>query len=164
MSESNPTPPEPTPNPGKPEGGEKDDKLDQFKEIKEQYETKLDEKNQEIENLKKQLEEKDKKVNNTINDLKDEVNEKLRQSEEYQKLQETVQELQKDKAKATVDRLIQKGIILPVQKDTAVDLCLTNPDTFIKLYENAQPIIQVGEQKSKKVPTELAGQLTNYLK
>ena len=156
-----PNPQNQTPNP---EPVKDDEVLDKFKKIKKDYENKLSEKDQEIEDLKKQLAAKDKEVDDTIDDLQKEVNEKLRQNEEYQKLQETVQELQKDKAEATVDAYIQKGIILPVQRDTAVDLCLTSPDTFIKLYENAQPIVSVGEQKSKKVPAELAGQLTNYLK
>ena len=156
--------PQPNPNPEPTPGTGDGNPIDKFKEIKENYESKLSEKDKEIEDLKKQLAAKDKEVGDTIDDLQKEVNEKLRQNEEYQKLQETVQELQKDKAEATVDAYIQKGIILPVQRDTAVELALTSPDTFIKLYENAQPIVKVGEQKSKKVPAELAGQLTNYLK
>ena len=164
MTEGEPTPnPNPNPNP-EPNPAPQDDVLGQFKEIKERYESDLSKKDKEIEELKKQLAAKDKKVDDAIKNLNDEVDEKLRQSEEYKKLQETVQELQKDKAEATVDNLIAKGIILPVQKDTAVELCLTNPDTFIKLYENAKPIIEVGEQKSKTVPNDKLGQITNYFK
>ena len=159
MSEPQPNPQNVEPNP-EPTG----DPIDNFKELKDQYESKLSEKDKEIEDLKKQLDEKEAKVNNTIKDLNDEVHEQLAKAEELQKLQKTVEELQKDKAEATVDTYIQKGIILPVQRDTAVDLCLTSPDTFIKLYENAQPIVKVGEQKSKKVPTELVGRISNYLK
>ena len=152
--------PEPNPQPGAGDG----DPIDKFKEIKEEYESKLSDKDKEIEDLKKQLAEKDKEVDATVQNLQDEVGDKLAKAEELQKLQKTVEELQKDKAETTVDNLISKGIILPVQRDIAVELALTSPDTFIKLYENAQPIVQVGEQKSKKVPAELAGQLTNYLK
>lgn len=156
--------PDQNPDPNPEPQHEDTDVLGKFKEIKEEYESKLSDKDKEIAELRKQLEEKDQKVDDTVKDLKDEVTERLRQSEEYKKLQDTVAKLEKDKAEATVDALIQRGIILPVQRDTAVDLCLTQPKTFMNLYENAQPYVKVGEQKSQKVPADKVGQISNYLK
>ena len=79
-------------------------------------------------------------------------------------LQNTVNELVNDKAEATVDKFIQQGKILPAQRETALKLCLSDNDTFLDLYENAKPIVDVGEQKSKPVPTEFVGKMANYFK
>ena len=166
-NDGDPTPqpqpnPEPTPQPG--DGNGDGDVLGKFKEIKERYESELSEKDKKIKELEDKLEKKEKEVDSTIQHLNTEVDEKLKQSEEYQKLLQTVQELEKDKAETTVDNLIKQGKILPVQKELALDFCLNDPDKFIKYYENAQPIVEVGKQKSKSVLNEKLGQMTNYFK
>ena len=134
----NPEPTEPNNDNG---GGSGDDVLDKFKQIKENYETKLSDKDKEIEKLKKQLAEKNDEVDTTINDLNDEVQARIEQSEAYQELLSTVEELQKDKAEATVDAFIQRGIILPAQRKTAIKLCLSDNETFSDLYKDAKPIV-----------------------
>ena len=138
--------------------------LDKFEKIKENYETTIQDKDKEIEKLKKQLKEKNDEVDETVTNLNDEVNEKLEQAEKIKSLQATVDELVEERAEATVDAYIQKGIILPSQKEAAKKLCLSDNDTFMDLYKDAKPIVGVGEHKSKPVPSKLMGQITNYLK
>ena len=157
MSEENPNPtPEPQPT-------NDDNVLDKFNEIKTRYETELSDKDKEIEELKKQLKEKESEVDNTISDLNDEVNDKLEQAEKIRNLQSQVDELVEERAEATVDAYIQKGIILPSQKEAAKKLCLTDNDTFLDLYRDAKPIVET-EKKRKSVPTGTAERIANYLK
>lgn len=123
-----------------------------FDDIKKKYEDLIAEKDQTIKELEKTVDETNKKVDTTIQSLNDEVDEKLRQSEEYKQLLQTVEELQKDKAEATVDAYISKGIILPKQKDVAVKLCINDPDTFNELYHDAKPIVNIDPKpQSQKV-------------
>ena len=147
-----------------PRNEENNDDLDKFEKIKENYETTIQDKDKEIEELKKQLKEKNEEVDETVDNLNDEVNEKLEQAEKIKSLQATVDELVEERAEATVDAYIQKGIILPSQKEAAKKLCLSDNDTFMDLYKDAKPIVDVGKPKSKPVPSKLMGQITNYLK
>ena len=128
------TPVEPTPQ-------NEVDPLEKFGEIKEKYEKTIQDKDKEIEELKKQLKAKDGEVNDTIQHLNDEVNEKLQQAEELKQLQENVNELLHDKAEATVDKYIREGKIVPAQKEKALQLCLSDQDMFISLYEDAPSIV-----------------------
>ena len=154
MTEENPNP---TPQPND------DNVLDKFQEIKTRYETELSDKDKEIEELKKQLEAKDKEVDETIGNLNDEVNDKLEQAEKIRNLQSQVDELVEERAEATVDAYIQKGIILPSQKEAAKKLCLTDNDTFLDLYRDAKPIVET-KKKRKSIPTGTAERIANYLK
>ena len=167
MSEQNPNPnpepnPEPTPNP-EPQPGNDGDVLDKFQKIKENYESKLNEKDERIKELEKELVEKDEQNKNALNDLNNEVDERLKQSEEYKEILKKVEVLEKERAEATVDAYIQKGIILPTQRDTAVKLCLSDNDTFLDLYRDAKPIVQT-EQKRVSVPVGTAERIVNYFK
>ena len=136
---------------------------DQYKEIKERYQTELNEKDKQIQELQKQLADKNKEVDTTIQDLNTEVNDKLEQAEKIKNLQATVDELIEERAEATVDAYIQKGIILPAQKEAAKTLCLKDNDTFLDLYRDAKPIIET-QQKRKSVPTGTAERIANYFK
>lgn len=161
--EQNPNPnPEPNPNPTGDHSGD-EDTLDKFKKIRENYENKLSDKDKEIEKLKEQLKAKDIKVDETIDELTGEVTEKLEQAEKMKELQNTVNELVKDKAEATVDKFIQQGKIAPAQRETALKLCLSDNDTFMALYENAKPIVQT-ENKRISAPAGIAESLMNYFK
>ena len=115
---------------------EKEDNLDKFEKIKENYETKLSDKDKEIQELKKQLADKNKEVDDTINNLNNEVQGKLEQADEIKDLQATVDELVRERAETTVDNYIQKGIILPNKRETAVKLCLSDNDTFLEFNVN----------------------------
>jgi len=154
---------QPPQEPAKPNaGGDNNDVLEKFTEIKERYETELSQKDKEIEELKAKLSEKDKEVNDTIEDLNSEVNEKLAQAEELNKLRENVQELLNDKANALVDKYITEGKLVPAQREKALSLCLADQDMFIELYENAPSLIQMKPQ-SKKVPGNI-DKMVNYFK
>jgi len=168
MSEPNPNPdtnpnPNPEPNPQQNNGKQDEDPLDKFKEIKDNYESKINEKDERIKELEQQLEEKDKETQKALGDLNTEVDEKLKQSEEYKEVLKKLEVLEKERAEATVDAYIQKGVILPTQKDTAVKLCLTDNKTFSDLYRDAKPIVQT-EQKRVSVPTGTAERIANYFK
>ena len=136
---------------------------DQYKEIKERYQTELNQKDKQIQELQKQLQNKTQEIDNTIQDLNTEVNDKLEQAEKIKNLQATVDELIEERAEATVDAYIQKGIILPSQKEAAKKLCLTDNDTFLDLYRDAKPIIET-QSKRKSVPTGTAERIANYFK
>lgn len=144
-------------------GTKEDDALDKFAQIKERYEKELSDKDKKIQELEDQLSRKDNEVNDVINDLNDEVNGKLEQAQKIQDLQATVNELVEERAEATVDAYIQKGIILPSQKEAAKKLCLTDNDTFLDLYRDAKPIVEL-EHKRKSVPTGTAERIANYFK
>jgi len=154
---------EQNPNPEQNPQNNDDEVLDKFNEIKERYETELSEKDKTIEELKKQLKTKEGEVDNTIQTLNDEVNNKLEQAEKIKSLQATVDELVEERAEATVDAYIQKGIILPAQKEAAKKLCLTDNDTFLDLYRDAKPIVET-QKKRKSVPTGTAERIANYFK
>ena len=155
MSEQNQQKPNPEP--------QDDNVLDKFQEIKNKYETELSDKDKEIQELKKQLKQKESEVDETIGNLNDEVNDKLEQAEKIRNLQSQVDELVEERAEATVDAYIQKGIILPSQKEAAKKLCLTDNDTFLDLYRDAKPIVET-EKKRKSIPTGTAERIANYLK
>lgn len=126
-------------------------KENNFDDLKTKYEDIIEEKNNEITNLKTDLEKTKKKVDKTVDTLKDEVQAKLDANEEYQKVLATVQELKVEQAETTVDTYIRKGVILPAQRETAVKLCLNDNDTFTELYKDAKPIVNVEENKSKRI-------------
>ena len=134
-----------------------------FDELKQKYEKVIDDKDKEIQELKSALEKTNKKVDDTVADLNNEVQEKLQANEEYQKLLATVAELEKDKAEATVDTFIQQGKILPAQRETALKLCINDNDTFMELYRDAKPIIDL-DTKPKSNKVKDAGRLADYFK
>ena len=98
-----------------------------------------------------------------IAELEKQLKEKLEQSEKLLALQKNVDELLQERAEVTVDNYIQKGIIPTSKRDTAVKLCLNDNDTFMELYRDAQPIIDVKQQKSKKINADI-GRLVDYFK
>ena len=103
-------------------------------------------------------------MDNTVNNLNDEVKAKLEMAEQLQDLNKTVEELVVDKAEATVDTFIQQGKILPAQRETALKLCLSDNDTFLELYKDAQPIIDTNTKpRAKKVDADI-NRLVDYFK
>ena len=158
--ENNPNPnPNPEPNPEPTQ----EDIMGKFNEIKTKYEETLSEKDKEIEELRKQLKQKNNEVDDTIANLNDEVKDKLEQAEKIKDLQATVNELVEERAEATVDAYIQKGIILPAQKEAAKKLCLNDNDTFLDLYRDAKPIVETQEKRTSVAPGT-AERIANYFK
>jgi chromosome segregation ATPase len=136
-----------------------DDGLD---EIKNKYQKIIDDKDQQIKELNKTVETNKKKVDNTVDDLNKEVEERLKQSEAYKDLQEKLHKLEKERAETVVDTYINRGVLLPVQRDAAVDLCLNDNDTFMKLYQDAKPIVNTNQER-KSISTGTAERIANYL-
>ena len=136
---------------------------DDFNDLKKKYEETIESKNKEINELNKTLKLKDEKVDETINNLNDEVSEKLQQSEKLRELQKNVDELLTEKAEVTVDTYIQKGVIPVAKRDIAVRLCLNDNDTFMELYRDAKPIVEVNEHKSKRINADVS-RLVDYFK
>jgi len=134
-----------------------------FDELKNKYEKIISDKEAKINELNQTLEETNQRVDSTVNDLNDEVQARLEQSEAYKDLLATVEQLEKDKAEATVDKFIQEGKILPAQRETALKLCLSDNDTFLDLYREAKPIVDT-DQKRKSIPVGTAERIVNYLK
>ena len=134
-----------------------------FDELKNKYEKLIEDKDKEIKELKATLTKTNQKVDDTVANLNDEVQAKLQANEEYQKLLATVEELTRDKAEATVDTFIQQGKILPAQRETALKLCLNDNDTFMELYRDAKPIIDL-DTKPKSNKVKDASRLADYFK
>lgn len=138
-------------------------KDDDFTDLKQKYEKTIESKNKEINELTKTLKLKEEKVDETINNLNDEVSQKLEQSEKLRELQKNVDELLTEKAEVTVDTYIQKGVIPVAKRDIAIKLCLNDNDTFMELYRDAKPIVEVNEHKSKRINADTA-RLVDYFK
>ena len=136
---------------------------DDFTELKTKYEEIIQKKDKELNELNKTLEETKKKVDSSVEDLNDEIKARLEATEEYKKLIATVEQLEKEKAEASVDAVIQKGLALPTQKEALKKWCLNDSESFIEYFDNAQPIIEVKQQKSKKINADLT-RLVDYFK
>lgn len=134
-----------------------------FDELKQKYETIIEDKNKEIRELDKTNQLLKEKIDSTNANLNDEVKAKLKKAEELAELQKTVEELVVDKAEATVDTFIQQGKILPAQRDVALKLCLSDNDTFLNLYKDAKPVIEVNQKpKSRRVNENIVTGLKDY--
>ena len=134
-----------------------------FDEIKQKYETIIKEKDNKINELEQTVENNQTKIDETVNNLNNEVQAKLEQTEAYKELQATVAQLERERAEATVDAYIQKGVLLPTQKDSAVKLCLNDNETFLNLYRDAKPIVDTQTER-KSIPTGTAERIANYFK
>lgn len=141
----------------------KNNKEGAFDEIKQKYEKIINDKDDEIKKLTETVEETNKKVDTTVTDLNDEIKARLEATEEYKKLMATVEQLEREKAEASVDAVIQKGLALPAQKEALRKWCLNDSDSFVEYFDNAQPIIEVDKQKSKKINADL-NRLVDYFK
>ena len=134
-----------------------------FDELKQKYESVIEDKNKEIRELDKTNQLLKEKIDSTTNNLNDEVKAKLEKAEELAELQKTVEELVVDKAEATVDTFIQQGKILPAQRDVALKLCLSDNDTFLRLYKDAQPVINLETKpKARRVNDNIVTGLKDY--
>ena len=135
-----------------------------LEDIKNKYQEIIDKKDNEIKELNDNLDKTKNKVDTTVNDLNDEIKARLEQSEAYKDLLATVEELQHDKAEALVDKYIHEGKLTPAQKPNALKLALNDQDTFIELYRDAQPIIDLNSKpKTKKLGID-ASRLVDYFK
>lgn len=135
---------------------------DDFNEIKTKYEQVITDKDTEIQSLKDKLEETEEKVQKTVDSLNDEAKQKLEVNEKLEEVMKTIEELNREKAEATVDTFVNQGKIMPSQRDTALKLCLNDTDTFMELYRDAKPIVEL-KPKSNKININEQG-LKDYFK
>lgn len=132
-------------------------------EIKNKYQKIIEEKDKTIGELEQTVETNQQQIDQTVQDLNNQVQKELEQTEAYKELQATVAQLEKERAEATVDAYIQKGILIPAQKESAVKLCLNDNETFLNLYRDAKPIVDTQNQR-KSIPTGTAERIANYFK
>ena len=133
-------------------------KENSYDDIKEKYEKALEVKDNEINELKKENKELGTKTDEALDKLSREVQTRLEENEKFKKMQEMVAELENERADATIDNLIKRGIILGKQRDSAKELFLQNPDLFEKLYADAAPVVDTeSKPKTKRINNIVKG-------
>ena len=68
--------------------------------------------------------------------------------DQVKEMEAKIAELKKESATAKVDNLIAQGKIFPAKKETMVDLCASNPETFDELMKDAPVIIDLETRQS----------------
>ena len=128
------------------------EKQNSYEEIKEKYAKAMELKDAEIEELKNNNKELASKNDEALDKLGQEVQERLEANEKFKKMEETIREMEIERANVSVDTLVKKGVILGKQKESAKKLFLENPDLFEELYSDAAPVIDVNEKpKAKRI-------------
>lgn len=131
---------------------EKLEKENSYDEIKEKYTKAMEVKDNEILELKNKNKELESKTDEALDKLGIEVKERLEQNEKFKKMQDMVNELENERADATIDTLIKKGVILGKQKESAKKLFMQDPDLFDELYADAKPVIDTeSKPKARKI-------------
>lgn len=128
------------------------EKENSYDEIKEKYVKAMEVKDNEILELKNKNKELESKTDEALDKLGIEVKERLEQNEKFKKMQDMVNELENERADATIDTLIKKGVILGKQKESAKKLFMQDPDLFDELYADAKPVIDTeSKPKARKI-------------
>lgn len=128
------------------------EKENSYDEIKEKYTKAIEIKDNEILELKNKNKELESKTDEALDKLGIEVKERLEQNEKFKKMQNMVNELENERADATIDTLIKKGVILGKQKESAKKLFMQDPDLFDELYADAKPVIDTeSKPKARKI-------------
>lgn len=128
------------------------EKENSYDEIKEKYTKAMAVKDNEILELKNKNKELESKTDEALDKLGIEVKERLEQNEKFKKMQDMVNELENERADATIDTLIKKGVILGKQKESAKKLFMQDPDLFDELYADAKPVIDTeSKPKARKI-------------
>lgn len=128
------------------------EKENSYDEIKEKYTKAMEVKDNEILELKNKNKELESKTDEALDKLGIEVKERLEQNEKFKKMQAMVNELENERADATIDTLIKKGVILGKQKESAKKLFMQDPDLFDELYADAKPVIDTeSKPKARKI-------------
>ena len=128
------------------------EKENSYDEIKEKYTKAMEVKDNEILELKNKNKELESKTDEALDKLGIEVKERLEQNEKFKKMQGIVNELENERADATIDTLIKKGVILGKQKESAKKLFMQDPDLFDELYADAKPVIDTeSKPKARKI-------------
>lgn len=97
-------------------------------------------------------------------ELADSVGKELQTSEQYKELLSTVKELKTQQAISLVESYINKGVILPAQKETAVKLAIKDSETFNELYKDQPPIINTQKERKSIKTDDTLEKLKEYFK
>lgn len=128
------------------------EKENSYDDIKEKYAKAIELKDNEINELKNKNKDLESKTDDALDKLGKEVKERLEENEKFKKMQEMVAELENERADATIDTLVKKGVILGKQKESAKKLFMQDADLFEELYADAKPVIDVeSKPKTKRI-------------
>ena len=136
-------------------------KADDLKDIKAKYEELIKSKDDEINQLAETNAELQEQNEQNKSELNRSIEKELEATESYKEVLATVKELKTEQANTMVDSYINKGVILPAQRDAAVKLALSDADTFNSLYKDQPPIIQVNKEKHS-IPSDKLKALQKY--
>jgi len=140
------------------------DDLKNVKGLADKYSKIIESKDEEIAGLKQEKEQIQEEFDKKEQELADSVGKELRTSEEYKELLATVEELKTQQAKSLVESYINKGVILPAQKETAVKLAIKDSETFNELYKDQQPIINTQKERKSIKTEDTLEKLSKYFK
>ena len=133
-------------------------------DLQEKYTKIIEKKDEEIANLEQLNQQIQDDYNKKEQELADSVGKELQTSEEYKELLATVEELKTQQAKSLVESYINKGVILPAQKETAIRLAIKDSETFNELYKDQPPIINTQKERKSIKTDDTLQKLSAYFK
>lgn len=133
-------------------------------DLQDKYTKIIEKKDQEIATLEQANKQIQDDYDRKEQELADSVGKELQTSEEYKELLATVEELKTQQAKSLVESYINKGVILPAQKETAVKLAIKDSETFNELYKDQPPIINTQKERKSIKTDDTLQKLSNYFK
>lgn len=133
-------------------------------DLQEKYTKIIEKKDQEIANLEQANQQIQDDFDKKEQELADSVGKELQTSEEYKELLATVEELKTQQAKSLVESYINKGVILPAQKETAIKLAIKDSETFNELYKDQPPIINTQKERKSIKTDDTLQKLSAYFK
>ena len=133
-------------------------------DLQEKYSKIIEKKDQEIANIEQANQQIQEDFDKKEQELADSVGKELQTSEEYKELLATVEELKTQQAISLVESYINKGVILPAQKETAIKLAIKDSETFNELYKDQPPIINTQKERKSIKTDDTLQKLSNYFK
>ncbi len=133
-------------------------------DLQEKYTKIIESKDEEIAGLKQVNQQIQDDFDKKEQELADSVGKELQTSEEYKELLATVEELKTQQAISLVESYINKGVILPAQKETAVKLAIKDSETFNELYKDQPPIINTQKERKSIKTDDTLKKLSAYFK
>lgn len=133
-------------------------------DLQEKYTKIIEKKDEEIAGLEQVNQDLQDNFKEKEQQLADSVGKELQTSEEYKELLATVEELKTQQAVTLVESYINKGVILPAQKETAVKLAVKDSETFNELYKDQPPIINTQKERKSIKTDDTLEKLSKYFK
>lgn len=133
-------------------------------DLQEKYTKIIESKDEEIAGLKQANQQIQDNFKEKEQQLADSVGKELQTSEQYKELLATVEELKTQQAISLVESYINKGVILPAQKETAIKLAIKDSETFNELYKDQPPIINTQKERKSIKTDDTLQKLSAYFK